>query len=376
MNGLPVAPSDLEGHQSAAVIEVDAGPVPANRLGREVARRPFAVEPGAARHHRSLPVANHGPGDRQLRHRIIIARLLGVRPLAAIAPIAVQHRGLGRGEGKVEREFPCARRGVEDAVDAPVEVPVEQRNAGIPLLRLRDPEALPGDALVVDQPPPGGVGECRVREDDLARREDTGIGRINPRPRAEEGDLEPDRPAVGAIKPASEIPPFCAIGRMRAMIARKAEFLAWHHDGIGGLRTRRGRGPSEGDREQGKHKPRLHHQSSLTARTASRETARRPATVAVAAAVPISAVATPRMSPQGMRVVMVQLNDCGLITWIRIWLSAIPIVMPAAMPTSPRSAPSMASIATIWPLLIPTWRIMPNSLMRTTVCAVMVPATP
>ena len=117
------------------------------------------------------------------------------------------------------------RRGVEDAVGAPVEVPVEQRNPGIALVGLRDPEALPGDALVVDQPAPGGVGECRVREDDLARREGTGIGGINPRARAEEGDLEPDRPAIGGIKPAGEIPPFGAIGRMRAMIAREAEFL-------------------------------------------------------------------------------------------------------------------------------------------------------
>ena len=36
-------------------------------------------------------------------------------------------------------------------------------------------------------------------------------------------------------------------------------------------------------------------------------------TIAVAAVVPISAVATPRMSPQGMRVVIVQTNDRGLI---------------------------------------------------------------
>jgi hypothetical protein len=104
---------------------------------------------------------------------------------------------LGRGEGKVENEIPCVRRGVEDAIGAPVELPVEQRNSGIALAGLRDPEALPGDTLVVDQPPPGGVGECRVREDDLARCEGTGIGGINPRPRAEEGDLDPIGPPSG-----------------------------------------------------------------------------------------------------------------------------------------------------------------------------------
>ena len=63
---------------------------------------------------------------------------------------------MGRGKGEVEHKIPRARRGVEDAVGAPVEVPVEQRNPGIALVCLRDPEALPRDALVVDQPPLAG----------------------------------------------------------------------------------------------------------------------------------------------------------------------------------------------------------------------------
>ena len=91
------------------------------------------------------------------------------------------------------------------------------------------------------------------------------------------------------------------------MIGRKLEADAGPHDGV-----RRG-GREPGGRNRGDKRP--HRQSSRTA-TACAAVARRPASNAVTPAAQTSAAMTPKIVPTGQRVIMVQLNDCGLMTWI------------------------------------------------------------
>src|SRR5262245_30801669 len=108
---------------------------------------------------------------------------------------------------------------------------------------------------------------------------------------------------------------------MRAVIGREAERDSRHHRGV--VRELRGIGRRGGGRDRECEKERddpAHHQSSRTARTASMESARRPASNAVAAAAAISATVTVASSAYGRRVSMVQWKDCGLTTRISTWL--------------------------------------------------------
>ena len=142
------------------------------------------------------------------------------------------------------------------------------------------------------------------------------VARIDRRAGAEEGDLEAEILAILGPQPAGDVPPFGAERRVRAVIRGEsaARCPAARPDRGG----RRGGGRGDADRgdpaEQGPRSP--HHQSSRTDCTALVAVARRPASIAVAAAAPVSAAATPISVPSGMRVVIVQLNDCGLMTWI------------------------------------------------------------
>ena len=136
-------------------------------------------------------------------HGIVVARPLGQRPFAATAAIVVEHRCLGRGKGKVELQIPrgpsrgkLRRRSGRDASRA------ARSGWASSSCVSRDPEALRGDALVVDQPAPGQVGHGRVDEDDLPRREGARVGGIGSWAQAVEGNLKPDWPAVGGPEPA------------------------------------------------------------------------------------------------------------------------------------------------------------------------------
>src|SRR5258705_5203646 len=124
--------------------------------------------------------------------------------------------------------------------------------------------------------------------------------------RAEKRHLKAERFAVAGVEPAGDVPPFAAKFGMSAVIGWKAHCCARGHSGIARRHgTVRGRGCCS-DYQHEHQQDDSHHQSSVTARTASKESARRPASNAVPAAAAISATVTVLNSAKGRRVSMVQ----------------------------------------------------------------------
>src|SRR5258706_2643388 len=78
----------LECHQRLPVEKVDAAPVPADRLRREIGARPFVVEPCGPCDLASV----HPARNREVRLAVVVARLLSPVALAAETPLALQHR--------------------------------------------------------------------------------------------------------------------------------------------------------------------------------------------------------------------------------------------------------------------------------------------
>src|SRR5262245_20096638 len=155
-----------------------------------------------------------------------------------------------------------------------------------------------------------------MREQHLLRGKRTRIVLVNRRAGAEERHLKTERRTVRGLEPSGAVPPSGAEFGMRAVILREEEFDARHDRRIGReprrVRRRRcGRDESENEKPEAPD-----HQSSLTAFTASNDSARRPASSAVAAAAAISATVTVANSAYGSLVSIVQLKDCGLTTWI------------------------------------------------------------
>src|SRR6185503_60672 len=164
----------------------------------------------------------------------------------------------------------------------------------------------------------------------------------------EEGDLEAQfRPALG-LQPPRHVPPLLTVIRVRAMIAGKFKLVAGRYQGKGQAR--------------GKELPAI-HQSSFTARTGPMPVASRPERKAVREESKTKSKDKPINSPYGRCTSMLQLNDCRLTTWISTRLMAPPSARPTATPSSASSPPSAASIAPIWP------RVMPNSRRRASTIA-------
>src|SRR5258708_5405232 len=197
-----------------AVEEVEAGPVPAHRLGREVGARPFMIEPRAAADLTAVHFADHA----QQRLAVVVARFLGPQSLAAVAVLALEHRLVVDEKGQIEIELARRDLGVV-AVAFEKQLPVVDPDAGA--LGLGLGERVPGarSDLVVQQAGALRIRERGVREEHLARVEAARVVALLFRPRAEEGDLEAERP----IEPSGDVPPLGAEIRMRAMIAREFE---------------------------------------------------------------------------------------------------------------------------------------------------------
>src|SRR3954468_13267242 len=75
-----------EGCQRRAIEQVDAAPVPARRLGREIGARPFVVEPGSAGDLATVDRADHV----DLRPAVVVARFPGAMALAAESVLTLQ----------------------------------------------------------------------------------------------------------------------------------------------------------------------------------------------------------------------------------------------------------------------------------------------
>src|ERR1700733_7173017 len=167
-----------------------------------------------------------------------------------------------------------------------------------------------------------------MSDDQLRRRERTRVRGIMSGRRAKERDLETERLAIGLIEPTRCIPPLGAKGRMCAGVLRKNQRMIRRDRGElrrhGGhadhAASARHHGPLPGS-IQGSWKT-THYQSSFTARTASRDTALRPATTAVAHDEISMTRATVLTICHGICIDMLQWNDCGLTTNTRIRLIA------------------------------------------------------
>jgi len=201
-----------------------------------------------------------------------------------------EHR-LRRAEGEIEREAVAGDMRDEAAVGQATQPPVVDRHVGVAARGLREAQPLACDPLAVQQMADCRIGERGVREQDLARRERARVIRADPRGGAEEGDLEAAMRAPRSVDPPGDVPPFGTVIGMRAMIAREDEGDTGpgHRKGAGGCRAEQ-----REHRQQGDDPP--HHQSSRTARTASTDTALRPASIAVSADAATSATTTPASS--------------------------------------------------------------------------------
>jgi hypothetical protein len=78
-------------------------------------------------------------------------------------------------------------------------------------------------ALVVHEAPDRRVGQRRVADHQLARREVARVGAVGTRAAAKERDLKTQRALVGRFDPAGGIPPFGAKLGMGAVVARERQ---------------------------------------------------------------------------------------------------------------------------------------------------------
>src|SRR5215469_6431954 len=88
------------------------------------------------------------------------------------------------------------------------------------------------DALLLPEATVRRIGDRAVTENDLAGCECTRITRIDLRTHAKQGDLKTECLApLAGVDPTGDVPPFDAIVRMAAMIARKLQRLSRLHGG-------------------------------------------------------------------------------------------------------------------------------------------------
>src|SRR6266849_3634895 len=209
-------------HERTAVGKIDSDPVPADRSFRQSLARPFVIEPGFARDLELAAADDDAARDREMRNAVVVARLRRVRPFAAEAALALEQHRLFRLEPEPVAEI--ARRDLR-RVAAPglLERPVFDHDLGAALFGLGEPEPRARGALIVQQPCGERIGERRMREEQLPRREPAWNIFCNARPVAKKSDLHSELPAAGRLEPAGDVPPFAAELRMAAVVARELQ---------------------------------------------------------------------------------------------------------------------------------------------------------
>src|SRR5438309_65330 len=211
-----------ERHQRTSVGKIDSDPVPADRFFGESLARPFVIEPGFAANLQLAAADGDAARDREMRKAVVVARLRRVRPLAAEAALALEQHRLLRLEPQTVAEI--ARRDLRRvAALYLLERPVFDRDFGAPLLRLGEPEACARGALIVQQLSRTRIGECRMREEQLPRREAARNVFGEARPVEKKRDLYAQLFAARRCEPAGDVPPFAAKLRMAAVVARELQ---------------------------------------------------------------------------------------------------------------------------------------------------------
>src|SRR5687767_327444 len=146
-----VPAAHLECHARAAIVKVDAAPIPPRGLRCHVSARPFVVEPGAAFHVAAVQLADH----LEMRAAVVVARLVRSMSLAAESLLALQDE-LPREEAHFQIEIARRDAGVV-AIAVLLEAPVVDPYARALELDLRERESCARRALVVHQPAALGI---------------------------------------------------------------------------------------------------------------------------------------------------------------------------------------------------------------------------
>ncbi len=273
-----VGTAQAEGRQRAAVVEVHADPVPADRVGVHQLVAPFVVEPGFAAHGLRLAAALQRALHRQLGLAQVVAGLGDIRPLAREAGITLQQQRLGGVQLQLQREFARAEGGgvTAAAIDRlALQRPTAEQQVGVARRRPRQRRCLVArparDALRMQMRFRAQVGQRGMGKQQVPRREAAVQTFGQPGAAAEEGDLEAVALAVGRAQVAGDVPPLDRRAQVGAVVARKLQHAAAAHRVVGGKRA------AAGQRQQ-QHRQAVaaaHHQSSLTDSKAPRDAAAR-----------------------------------------------------------------------------------------------------
>ena len=177
-----------------------------------------------------------------MRPAVVEARLrLGAVPCgsrrarpAAAAACAQRTTARTRSRARRRARHTCRRQGAATSR--------RSRRRSCALARLREPESRARRALVVPQAAERRIGDRRVREQQLRRREAARAVFGHARARAKERDLHAEVAAARVAHPARDVPPLRAKRGMAAVIARKRERDAALDSGIAHLARARRRG--------------------------------------------------------------------------------------------------------------------------------------
>ena len=171
--GAAVGAAQHEGCQGAAVVEIDADPVPAACLRVQQLFAPFMIEPGPALHRPALALQFNAAARVQLGLAVVVAGLAELRALARKAAIALQQHRLGGVKAQGQAQAAGRQAGVVGAglhrSFAP-KMPAAQPQVGVVRGGLGQPKAFAGDGLVVPEPTRRHIADGHMGKDELAGR--------------------------------------------------------------------------------------------------------------------------------------------------------------------------------------------------------------
>ena len=244
--GVPVDAAQAVQHQLGAVVELQAEPVPARLLGRQLVGEELVVHPREPLDLEPLPLDLEGARGDQARERDVVRRAAGPRGLLAHAVDAVDDGGFrraqreARGEGRRHR---LQLLMVAVPVHLPVAVPDAPRlEAGAGKSRARAVHA-----LVVEEAAPLQVAEREVGEVDVAdlprRRRGRQAFRAAVGDRLpEERQLEAEGPAVAGPQVPRVVPPLGAELGVAEVVAGEFEAVAGQRQPVAPLLAARPEG--------------------------------------------------------------------------------------------------------------------------------------
>jgi len=215
-------PADAKRHERPAVGQVDTDPVPARGIRCQILAGPFVIEPGVSLHVHLLRLDRNAAARSKMWLAVVVAGLLRAGSLAAEAALAFREQRLRRLELQIETEI--ARSDPRNvAILCELQRPVLDPDMRVAFVGAGETQPRARRTLVVTQAATSRVGECRMREDDLLRRERARILFLDAGASAKERDLNAEIVAVRILDPARDVPPFRAEGRVAAVIARERE---------------------------------------------------------------------------------------------------------------------------------------------------------